>query len=179
MRRATSAASGRSRPRVMLRDGAHRRRRRSLCERAGASAGVPPTAACSFFHRAPRALPPVPDAVARAPRGGRASSSRTLSPRPSGPPQVRFVGDGRRESSLHAENRASSSCRSLACRLSSQMAAESMLTGTALTADIMGVVPDHRRGDRSADRPPTTRPCVDLQGGSRVEVKMSAVDATS
>jgi len=28
------------------------------------------------------------------------------------------------------------------------MAAESMLTGTALTADIMGVVPDHRRGDR-------------------------------
>ena len=50
--------------------------------------------------RAPRALPPVPDAFARAPRGWRASSSRTLSPRPSGPPQVRFVGDGRRESSL-------------------------------------------------------------------------------
>ena len=38
---------------------------------------------------------------------------------------------------------------------SSQMAAESMLNGMALTADIMGVVPDHRRHDRAADRPPT------------------------
>ena len=37
---------------------------------------------------------------------------------------------------------------------SSQMAAESMLIGTALTADIMGVVPDHRGDDRAADRPP-------------------------
>ena len=38
---------------------------------------------------------------------------------------------------------------------SSQMAAVSMLDGTAPTADIMGVVPDHRRHDRAADRPPT------------------------
>ena len=38
---------------------------------------------------------------------------------------------------------------------SSQMAAESMLDGMALTVDIMGVVPDHRRHDRAADRPPT------------------------
>ena len=30
----------------------------------------------------------------------------------------------------------------------------SMLDGTAPTADIMGVVPDHRRDDRAADRPP-------------------------
>ena len=37
---------------------------------------------------------------------------------------------------------------------SSQMAAESMLDGMALTADIMGVLPDHRRGDRAAYRPP-------------------------
>ena len=37
---------------------------------------------------------------------------------------------------------------------SSQMAAESMLIGTALTADIMGVVPDHRGDDRAADRSP-------------------------
>ena len=37
---------------------------------------------------------------------------------------------------------------------SSQMAAESMPIGTALTADILGVVPDHRRGDRAAYRPP-------------------------
>ena len=157
MRRATSAASGRSRRWVMLRDGAHRRRRRSLCEGAGTSAGAPPTAACSFFQRAPRALPPVPDAVARAPRGGRASSSRTLSPRPSGPPQVHFLGDGRRESTLHAENRASSSCRSLAWASSRRSPRRACSIGTALTADIMGVVPDHRSGDRSADRPPTAR----------------------
>jgi len=65
-------------------------------------------------------------------------------------------------------------------QMSPQMAAESMLIGTALTADITGVVPDHRRGDRSADRPPVRlAACADLQGGSRVEVKMSAVDATS
>ena len=42
-------------------------------------------------------------------------------------------------------------------QMSPQMAAESMLIGTALTADITGVVPDHRRGDRSAERPPTAR----------------------
>ena len=42
-------------------------------------------------------------------------------------------------------------------QMSPQMAAESMLIGTVLTADITGVVPDHRRGDRSAVRPPTAR----------------------
>ena len=48
-----------------------------------------------------------------------------------------------------------SSCSYKSTHNSSQMAAESMLIGTALTADIMGVVPDHRRHDRAADRPPT------------------------
>ena len=49
-------------------------------------------------------------------------------------------------------------CEQLQLRIElnpSQMAAESMLDGMALTADIMGVVPDHRRHDRAADRPPT------------------------
>ena len=48
-------------------------------------------------------------------------------------------------------------CQQLQLRIElnpSQMAAESMLIGTALTADIMGVVPDHRGDDRAADRPP-------------------------
>ena len=47
---------------------------------------------------------------------------------------------------------------------SSQMAAESMPIGTALTADIMCVVPDHRRGDRAADRPPIADARSALQG---------------
>ena len=47
---------------------------------------------------------------------------------------------------------------------SSQMAAESMLDGMALTADIMGVVPDHRRGARAADRPPIADSCSALHG---------------
>ena len=48
-------------------------------------------------------------------------------------------------------------CQQLQLRIEpnpSQMAAQSTLIGTALTADILGVVPDHRRGDRAADRPP-------------------------
>ena len=48
-------------------------------------------------------------------------------------------------------------CEQLQLRIElnpSQMAAQSTLIGTALTADILGVVPDHRRGDRAADRPP-------------------------
>ena len=47
---------------------------------------------------------------------------------------------------------------------SSQMAAESMPIGTALTADIMGVASDHRRGDRAADRPPIADARSALQG---------------
>ena len=47
---------------------------------------------------------------------------------------------------------------------SSQMAAESMPIGTALTADIMCVVPDHRRGDRAADRPRIADARSALQG---------------
>ena len=47
---------------------------------------------------------------------------------------------------------------------SSQMAAESMPIGTALTADTMGVLPDHRRGDRAADRPPIAGARSALQG---------------
>ena len=47
---------------------------------------------------------------------------------------------------------------------SSQMAAVSMLDGTAPTADIMGVVPDHRRDDRAADRPPIADARSALQG---------------
>tara|TARA_B100000519_G_C13905043_1_gene279417 strand:+ start:61 stop:276 length:216 start_codon:yes stop_codon:yes gene_type:complete len=62
---------------------------------------------------------------------------------------------------------------------SSQMGAESMLIGTALTADIMGVLPDHRRGDRAADRPPTTSADARSAGRARVELKISVVDATS
>ena len=48
-------------------------------------------------------------------------------------------------------------CQQLQLRIElnpSQMVAQSTLVGTALTADILGVVPDHRRGDRAADRPP-------------------------
>ena len=48
-------------------------------------------------------------------------------------------------------------CQQLQLRIElnpSQMAAQSTLIGTALTADILGVVPDHRRGDRAAYRPP-------------------------
>ena len=48
-------------------------------------------------------------------------------------------------------------CQQLQLRIElnpSQMAAQSTLIGTALTADIMGVVPDHRGDDRAADRPP-------------------------
>ena len=62
---------------------------------------------------------------------------------------------------------------------SSQRAAESMPIGTALTADIMGVLPDHRRGDRAADRPPTTSADARSAGRARVELKISVVDATS
>ena len=47
---------------------------------------------------------------------------------------------------------------------SSQMAAESMLIGTALTADIMGIVPDHRGDDRAADRPPIADARSAVQG---------------
>ena len=50
-------------------------------------------------------------------------------------------------------------CQQLQLRIElnpSQMAAQSTLIGTALTADILGVVPDHRRGDRAAGRPPMT-----------------------
>ena len=58
-------------------------------------------------------------------------------------------------------------CQQLQLRIehkSSQMAAESMRIGTVLTADIMCVVPDHRRGDRAADRPPIADARSALQG---------------
>ena len=58
-------------------------------------------------------------------------------------------------------------CEQLQLRIElnpSQMAAESMLVGTALTADIMGVASDHRRGDRAADRPPIADARSALQG---------------
>ena len=58
-------------------------------------------------------------------------------------------------------------CQQLQLRIElnpSQMAAQSTLIGTALTADILGVVPDHRRGDRAADRPPIAGARSALQG---------------
>ena len=58
-------------------------------------------------------------------------------------------------------------CQQLQLRIehkSSQMAAESMRIGTVLTADTMCVVPDHRRGDRAADRPPIAGARSALQG---------------
>ena len=58
-------------------------------------------------------------------------------------------------------------CQQLQLRIElnpSQMAAQSTLIGTALTEDILGVVPDHRRGDRAADRPPIAGARSALQG---------------